>query len=124
MNNFDNYLQRIIHVSPTKEDLVENIKILFEIEHLKRLNQHQLYSELLNDIDNLYSSTKMIKSESYLDEITDELVECYSENSIEELFSEISEISNRRYYWNELDSLYSYELQLENRLYQQQEYND
>jgi hypothetical protein len=119
MNNFDNYLNRIIEFSPTKEELVENIKILFEIEHTKRLESMQISTNIVEDIlDDIAEELETLPKQTYYD-LKDEEVDCYDEDDVDEVIGYVRSLRTSDY---EIDipNVHSYELQLENRLVQQE----
>lgn len=119
MNNFDNYLNRIIEFSPTKEELVDNIKILFEIEYVKRLESMQISTNIVEDIlDDIAEELETLPKQTYYD-LKDEAVDCYDEDDVDEVIGYVRSIRTSDY---EIDipNVYSYELQLENRLVQQE----
>lgn len=119
MNNFDNYLNRIIEFSPTKEELVENIKILFEIEHTKRLESMQISTNIVEDIlDDIAEELETLPKQTYYD-LKDEEVDCYDEDDVDEVIGYVRSLRTSDY---EIDipNVYSYELQLENRLVHQE----
>ena len=120
MNNFDNYLNRIIEFSPTKEELVENIKILFEIEHTKRLESMKISTNIVEDIlDDIAEELETLPKKTYYDDFEEDEVDCYDEDDVDEVIGYVRSLRTSDY---EIDipNVYSYELQLENRLVQQE----